>query len=318
MTFVDNISDLEYYHANPDWGCYADIITSPTDILLQAYLGTGTALVSRMTINVRTPDGTFLEDATAYFSVCWLLNGIGSVSYNYANVRCNRYSPAMKTNKCFILELINPYATSSGGTTGFHKYTQKYQLINDSIFADGVTVSVDGEVIESSLCSIGNVNGVCNPIIKISSEFDCVDAFTGDFYGRGMVLDSTGDVFTFIRQFWIEAMIRKNPTAVKRTVSINCRTQRSERTNRYLLSGFKVFPLWKMEEIEGMLLAPHLFLDGREYQSDGGTPFEQAGKPKNCIYVYKLGMELQDCYEFQSFGCTPPCTPAISYYPIAF
>ncbi len=319
MVWVDNISDLEYYNHNPDYDCYADIITSPRDILLQAFTGTGTSLFSTVTINVLSVDGTFLEDATSYFAVCWLLNPVGSVSYNYTNINCLRYSPAMIANKCFILEVIQPFAMSADGQiTGFHKYTQKYQLINTLIFARYVLVFVDGGGNLATLCSEGNTDGLCNPLIKMSCAFDCMDAFNGDFYGDGILLESSagGGAFTFIRQFYIQGMIRKLPTAIKRTVSINCRTQRAERTIKYLLSAFTSFPEWKVQEIESMLLAQHLFLDGREYQSEGGTPFEQVGKPKNCVYAYKLGMELQDCFEWQAFGCTPICSPLYYYYPI--
>jgi len=150
-----------------------------------------------------------------------------------------------------------------------------------------------------------------------------VDAYNNDFYGDGILIETmsggisgTGGAFTFTRQFWIQGMVRKLPTTIKRTISVNCRTQRTERTNKYLLSAFVAFPQWKVDEIEGMLLANHLFIDGREYQSEGGTPFEQIGKPKNCIYEYRLGMELQDCFEWQTFGCTPACTPMAFFYPI--
>src|SRR6478736_2142325 len=169
MVWVDNISDLEFFNNNPDYPCYADILTSPRDILLQAFLGTGTALFATVTINVLAPDGTFLEDATAYFTACWIYNPVGTYQYNYLNINCLRYSPAMLTNKCFILEVINPYAISGGGqVTGFHKYTQKYQIINELIFPDSVTVTTSdplgGNI--ATLCSGGNTDGLCNPLIK--------------------------------------------------------------------------------------------------------------------------------------------------------
>ncbi len=223
----------------------------------------------------------------------------------------------MLTNKCFVLEFITP------SDHAIHKYTQKYELINASIFASGVIVTYEsGGTSIATLCSDENTDGICNPLIKILSQFDCNDVFTGDFYGDGIFLGSSlghpDTPFPFVRFSWLQGMIRKLPTNIKRTVSVNCRTQRTERTNKYLLTAFVSFPLWKMEEIEGMMLANHLFVGDKQYQSEGGTPFEQVGKPKNCVYAFKLGMELQDCFEWQTFGCTPPCTPLISYYPIAF
>jgi len=320
MVLVDNISDLEYYNQN-GWPCYADIVTSPHDILLQALIQTGTtgfAAAITMTIKVLKPDGTFLEDATAYFDIVSFDNAIGTTNYQYANIRCNRYSPAMVANVCFILEITNPvYPTGT-----YHKYTQKYQLINSLIYPALIDITQEGSGFNvASLCSDENTNGSCNPLIKILAQFDCLDAYTGDYYGNSTAWLGTAGVtefFPFVRFSWLQGYVNKLPTAVKRTVSVNCRTQRTERTNKYLLSSFVSFPLWKMEEIEGMMLANHLFVGDKEYQSEGGTPFEQAGKPINCHYAYKLGMELQDCFQWQTFGCTPPCTPAISFYPIAF
>lgn len=318
MVWVDSINDLEYYHSNPDWGCYADLVTTPSDITLQAQLGTrfdGT--ISGGLIRLLAPDGTLLTaDITSYFRLCYISHTIGGVTYFYVNIRLKRYSPAMLTNICFVLDV----QISDGSGVLFHKYTQKYQILNADIYPADVVVSYAGETDNlATLCSTQTYAGVCNPIIKLTSLFDCVDAFTGDFYGDGVFLGGSTTVpFTYARFCWMEAMVRKLPTNIKRTVSINCRTQRTERTDKHVLTAFKPFPLWKMEEIEGMLMCQHLFIDDREYQSEGGTPFEQFGQPKNCVYMYKMAMELQDCFKFQMFGCTPPCTPAIFYYPIAF
>lgn len=322
MVFVDDMHDLEYYHPYPDYGCYGDIVTQPGDIMLQAQLGTSYNLSSIIApvVKVYTTDGvTLLEDASAYFNLRLLYNVIDGITYYYANLICNNYSPQMLAHICFTLRVTVPMDGS--GNNYFDKFTQKYQLLNPAeVPVVGVTVTVDGSANLATLCYSQPFTNSCVPdLVQLVWQSDCTEDFNGDFYGPGTTFyTNTAAEVNFVRLTVIEGRLKKLPTNIKRTLSINCRTQRTEKTKKFLLQGKKPFPLWKMEEIEMMLLGNRIFINGVEKQSEGGTAFTQAGPPKNCVFYYKLEMDIQDCYQWQIYGCTPSCDPPIYYFPVAF
>lgn len=325
MVFVDNISDLEFYSPNPVFDCYADIVVQPSDIMLQCQLGTSYDIANPMepVIFVCQPDGTELEDASAYFNKVIYSTVIGLTTYYYVNIVATNYSQSMIDNICFVLNVVIP--KNGSGLNYFNKWTQKYELLNgDNVPITGVVVTTDGITNIATACGSDSlITSNCKKnIVQLVWQNDCVDDYTGDFYGTGqIILSDTGTFIPFVKLSNVEAMVKTLPRTIKRTVSINCRTQRTETTQKYQLQGVNsgiAFPQWKMQEIEGMLLSNHFFIDGKEYQSEGGAPFTQLGTPQNCLYRFKLEMDLQDCYEWQVFGCTVDCTPIISYYPIAF
>jgi hypothetical protein len=330
MVLVDSIQQLDYFNPHPMWGCYAEPVIYPSDIMLQVQMGTADptigGLLTMPSVRVLKPDGTFIEDAGGSFRIRMIAANIGGTTYYYTNIVCNSYSPGMLSNGCFVLE-IKVY--NGTGAIGWHYYTQKYQIFNSAVPVTGVTIfpTTGAAYNLATLCGADPLSKTCSNYAQLVAEFDCIDSFTGDYYGDGtVVLSNTLADFTFTRLSNIAVppieggtqKLKVLPSSVKRTLSINCRTQRTERTKKYQLLGHTWFPQWKMEEIEGMLLANHLFVDGVEYQSDGGAPFTQLGEPKSGHYAYKLVMDLQDCYEWQVFGCTPQCEPMSYYYPIAF
>lgn len=311
MVFVDSIADLEYYFPNPQWGCYGDTVFEAHDILLQA---NGFEISGGYTaqISVCDPSGVFIDDATANFDTFLASFVIAGTTYYYVNVRCDSFTSYMMSARCFILRVSITDTTTT--EVVFDKYTQRYNL------APGATtfipaVIMDGESLPN--CVPGETSeGNCNRnFVKFKSTFDCIDTFTGDYYGEGNVISGTNNYpFTFERFSYIEGKIRRVPRAIKRTISINCRTQKTESTPLYLLTGNVTFPVWKVEEIEQMMLASHLYVDDVEYQSEGGTIFEQFGPTYNCQYRYKLTINLQKCFEWQIFGCVPSCESLSTYY----
>jgi hypothetical protein len=320
MVWIDTISELEYYSPNPQFGCYSDPVWHPSDIILQARypIPLNPANTIFYEINILQPDGTLIETLSTgspYFDV--LLNGqyvINGVTYNYTNIRCNNYSPGMLSNNCFVIEFK---LYDSAGTIYFDKYTQKY-ILRSAIVAPGAGgVTIAGATIDIELCLAPVGPNPCNtPNVQFVSIFDCIDTFTGDYYG-----DSIGTPggyglypFPFVKLSNIEGKFRAVPSAIKRINSINCRPQRSETTDKYLLTGNVVFPVWKMLEIQRMMLGTHLYIDSTEYKSEGGVFFEQFGRPYNCQYVYKMSIDFIGCYEWQNFGCSPVCEAQSLYF----
>lgn len=317
MIFVNQISELEYYNSTEPFGCYADAVFQPHDILLQAN-GFNITSSANTTIVVCDTAGNFIEDVTSYFDTCFCSFSIGGVLYYFVNIRCNNYSPFMVSNRCFTLNVV--VTDISPGTVVFKKWTQKYEIATAAtpVFASGV--SIDGSLLPN--CVPGNNPATCVGAVqytKFGCVFDCIDAYTGDYYAQGSVI--SGTPFTFNRECYMKAGFRDVPSEVKRTISINCRTQRTETTQKYVLNGKVAYPVWKMLEIQAMMLANHLYVDDFEFQSVGGTVFTQATKqPKNCIYFYQLSIPLQDCYKWQIFGCVPDCDTLAYYYllPVSF
>lgn len=324
MIFVSAPTDLEYYNPNADWGCYADMIMQPNDVLLQVMglpvSGFG-APIFNLTISTYKPDGVTLlsADDTAYFDYYFAKATINGVDYYYCNIRLNNYSPTMLANGCFVLYVK---ITNVGYPNAFKGYTQKYEIKNTAVIPSGVTITVGSGNNNQSIatpCGTSQAPDNCNfPYVQLTCEFDCLDTFTGDYYGDPtVILSSEGNTdFNFIRLSNIKGRFRKLPREIKTTVSINCRVQRTETTPKYTLDGIQPFPVWKMEEIENMLLSNHIFVDGVEYQLSSGSIFAQLGQPKNCVYVYKMNIPFIGCYEWQVYGCTPVCAAQTYYYAI--
>ena len=311
MVFVDSVDQLEYYFPNPQWGCYGDHVFNPYDILLQANGFTLTGGYG-ITISVCDTAGSIQQDGTANFD-SWLGTFvISGTTYYFVNIRCNEYTSYMLSNRCFALNV--QITDTSNGTIVFNKWTQKYELDSSAVVAV-TAVSLDGVPLIECVPAARGANCGIN-YIKFLSQFDCIDSFNGDYYGTATPITGIGDFpFSFARFSWIEGRIRKVPNEIKRTISINCRTQKSETTPKYLMTGGNItFPVWKVEEIEQMLLANRLFVNDEEYQSEGGTPFEQFGRPYNCQYRYKLSISMQKCLSWQIFGCKPNCDDLATYY----
>lgn len=317
MVFVDNRTDLEYYFpASPQWSCYYDAVFAPYDILLQIpslpVMSTYTA-----TINTCDASGEFIADDTANFDSYLGSFMIGGATYYFINIRCNSISAAMIGNACFTLNIV----INDGSSDVFNKYTQAYILqgaaATGTVYVPGVYIDDGFEETLLDNCVVGANSANCNvPYVKFKSTFDCFDSFLGEYYAEGAVISGVGIYpFAFYRASWLEARIKKLTTEISRTVSLNCRTQKTARTKKYQLVGAnKVFSQWKVDEIENMMLGNHLYVDDVEYQSEGGTIFEQFGRPFNCQYRFKLTMPLQDCYEWQIHGCVQTCEDLAYYY----
>lgn len=317
MIFVNNISDLQYYNTAEPWGCYGDAIFQPSDILLQANGFTPSTTLIGVIINVCDITGAFQEDATAFFDLYFGSFTIAGTTYYFLNIKGNGYSPFMESNRCFVLNVM--ITDASTGTFLFNKFTQKYEIVTvaTSVFVE--TVNIDGETYEP--CVAGSNPAICSTsgeqYVKFTSKFDCIDAFTGTWYAEGSPI--FGTPFTYVHQCYINARFRRIPTEVERTISINCRTQRTAITDQYELKGNVAFPVWKKTEIEYMLLGNKLYIDDTEFQSPRSTPFTQLQQiPKNCIYMYKMLIPFQGCLKWQIFGCVPKCSDLAAYYMFPF
>lgn len=313
MTYVDDISELEFNNRPNKWAdCYDDVVFNPSDIILQAMLP-GLPPSSwggySITVNVYKPDGTYIEDASSYFNWFWGYASIssGTDNFYYANIQCNKWSPGMIANGCFVLNInINGTIPTSGDVV-FNKITQAYRLGSNCIYPSNITITQNGNALTATDCSVRN-NNYCGRIYhKFNSYFDCQSDFTGEYHGfpTQMMGGNVTQPFGFKKTSYLEGRLYEMPRTIKRIYSLNCVFQRAETTNLYQFKPrYTVFPQFKKNEIELMLTANTLFLDDIEYRYAGDAPFTFADK---CKTEYLLLLNLQDCDTYQIFNCTTNC-----------
>ena len=323
MTWFDRIEDLQYYHQPKDVPCYCEAITYPQDMYLQGQMPAGN---NNYTINIYVYSANGLtqyEDATTYFDTYFFK--VPGIATHYFNARLRSFSPAMCAHECYILRVV---VTQNDGVTMFNKYTERYcqnnccdvarnisfeqvgfapfVISNDPAF---VSEAID-TVVAGSNSSLFIPSGSCGEqLIRIISKFDCIDNFTGDFYGTPDVIISGTPDFEYRKVTTMKGRIVRRPREITREISYNCKVQRVESTPQYLLEGFEFLPPWKMYEIEGQLHANRIYVDDfagvREYRYSGGTPMKKIG---NCYELFKLEAVMEDCTQRQVFGCKPDCT----------
>src|SRR5690606_5402149 len=102
-------------------------------------------------------------------------------------------------------------------------------------------------------------------LVRLISRFPCYDAFTGEYYAiPDDVIGGSAD-FAYTKVTSIRGRFVQRPREIVRQISYNCKLQRSESARQFLLEGYDIFPAWKMDEIEGQLHAPYLWVE-TEYQ----------------------------------------------------
>lgn len=329
MTWLNSIYDLQYYKQPKGLPCYCELIVFPSDMYLQGLLYGGNGNYT-LKLYVYSADGVAqYEDATSYFDYYF---GKMPGGQHYFNARLRAYSPAMCAHDCYI---IRAQVTSDNGLTSqviFDKYTERYcqndccDTARNISFeqtgfspdiiggdpADPTTADPTGIGIPSDLPA-SLPTGMCGePLIRLISKFDCIDNFTGEFFGSpDTIFGGMGTPFEYRKVTTLRGRIVRRPREITRELSYNCRLQRSESTAQYLLEGYEYFPPWKMYEIEGQMHANHIYVDDfntiKEYQFAGGATFSQVNK---CFELFKLQTALEDCTQRQIFGCGTGCDDA--------
>lgn len=147
MVWVDSISQLDFYNPTTvDAECYCETLLDPTDIWLQANLGTlGTDFV--FNISALTPDGNTLIEVVnpENYTIDVVLYG----GVYYGNIKFKRFSEALCNNPCFILQvrvsvLIQRQQLNSYRVV-FDKYTQRYCIDSCCLIPSGITVQTGQE-----------------------------------------------------------------------------------------------------------------------------------------------------------------------------
>lgn len=306
MIWRNSIYDLAYYNTPKGAPCYCEQLVYPSDLVLQGVLPTTLTTGFSMKIQVMSADGlTVYENASSYFNVYYFnYNGV-----TYFNLRLASYSPAMCTYKCWIL---NVYVGNN--IVLFDKWTERYCQSACCDTPRDITATIDGATITPTTVTAPALpTADCGkPLIRIRSVFDCVDNYNSDFYGTPTNVTQGTASFTFQKITNIVARFRQRPREITREISYNCNLQRSESFKPFLLESFSekgVFPAWKMDELEVMFHANHIyisdFIEEAQYQFAGGVLCEKIGLP--CWETFKLKTIIQECTIRQLFGCAENC-----------
>lgn len=308
--WFNSIAELPYYNAAIP--CYCEPLALPQDLILQRQFpkyGTNYTFSAKL----MSPDGLVeYEDITSYFSVYYFNNPVNGRLY--FNARLDRFSEQMCVKKCWIIHVI----ISVPDAILFDKYTQRYCTATCCETASGVSFSQDG------LVPATPVNTPTQPtnslfldkcgekLVRLISRFPCYDAFTGEYYAIPDDVVSGSADFAYTKVTSIRGRFVQRPREIVRQISYNCKLQRSESARQFLLEGYDIFPAWKMDEIEGQLHAPYLWVETeyqyKEVQFTGGSVFNKADGARDCTEIFKLTANLSECTIRQTFGCEEGCS----------
>lgn len=305
MIWINSISELQFYNQDPKLPCYSESLAIPSDLILQGSYTPSN--VTNFGAYLYTPDGlTIIETISSYFDVWYGINPV--TGQHFFNARLRQFTPGMCEHKCWIIRVI--ISTSDYGTV-FDKYTERYLQLDCCDTARDIDIGdalVSGNIASSNSPLVGDCG---EQLIRLVTEFDCYDNFSGDYYGIPPVVIAGNANFSLVKTTVFNGRIVRRPKNIERTISYNCRLQRSESTAPYLLEGFEMFPTWKMTEIENQLHAPNIWVEDypnlKQYQFSGGQVFDKVQNALNCMEVWKLSATLEDCTIRQTFGCPDPC-----------
>lgn len=310
MVFIDNISQLQYYHLAPDAPCYCEFLAYPSDLILQASYPAASGTLD-FAVQLLSPDGiTQLETpATTQSYFQWYfftLNGFG-----YTNIRLKTYSPAMCANKCWILRVT--ISIKSTGQVLFDKYTERYCQASCCDVPRGIEFGEgDSLVLGTPTTPITPATDCGQSLIRVEVTFPCFDAQCGDYYAIPV-----GQTWGYKKITNIPGRLVERSKEITRTISYNCNLQRAESFMPYVLESMTedgIFPYWKKRELECMFHAPEIivsdYITQNEYQFAGGPVTELIATGSLCWELFKLRVNLQTCTIRQVFGCTPGCDNA--------
>lgn len=144
------------------------------------------------------------------------------------------------------------------------------------------------------------------PVINIKGSGECNNGFV--YTGSGTVLSGSVGVTPFPYNYNLNILgnITRKPRKIDRAISKNCTTQKTTSSAIYHIEGWQIFPLWKMNEIEQLLMSKNIFIDDEEVVYRGSEVFTPVGK--SCFNMYKLGVDIEECQVQKIYGCNDECS----------
>ena len=288
--------------------CYCELLVTANDLMLQGFLDH--AIDNSWTIKIeayKTDGTTLISDITNSFTWFYATKSDGT-PYFAAMLKS---FPTILCGECFILHVV----IANGNSRIFDQWTAIYCIASCCQIATGTTIVDDtGNTIPYSsdpLPVVDNTtSGKCmRNVIRIEGIYDCEDNFGDNYYGEpGSITGGNSTGFVYRRITNLQATFFRSKREITKEISFNCHTQKVTSTKTYELQSFEVFPEWKVEELEDMLCAPYIKIDGSYFLYTGGEDPFSVINPRNCNNrLYKFKATLRDCSIWQIFGCDSPC-----------
>lgn len=307
-----DLKDLLHYHPNTGGHCYCELLVEPSDLMLQGHIPSVTS-TANVYVEAYLPDGvTLIADVISIFKGIIAIDSSGKY---YFNIQLQTFSSVL-CNTCFVLR-VRVQSADVGGTIVFDKFTQQY-CIADCCSTTGELVatsenSPEREVFNDASESV-YFDNCGQPIVRLKTTYPCFDNYSEDYYGpaitkvEGVNNPSRAD-YIFYKMTNLPGLFKRMPREVKTTLSLNCKTQKTEGTRRWMLQGSIPVPSWKMDEIEGQLSAYTILVNGKEYKMDTDTPFSKIlpYQRESVADYFNLNTTLYECRIWQVFGCGTNC-----------
>jgi hypothetical protein len=266
---------------------------SLTDLFLHSALPSD--VPGTVQVYAYSPDGlTNYGEVTTGFDIHYSMQG----GTRYFVLTANKWHAILCANPCFLLRVV---VYNQDPTPIFDKLTQLYCL--DSCCISPGTITADGTPVapidpSTDPLSTPPARNECGrPVVVLEVTYDCYDNFGG-------VFGTNPDGSPLKKRFVVEGFIKKIPRDIVRTI-VKCRVQRTEITPKYELQASEPIPDWKRQEVEAMLAAPSLTINGAPVIFTGGAPFTELF---TCSGLFRFRLPFEECVTFQRFGCGIPCS----------
>lgn len=143
------------------------------------------------------------------------------------------------------------------------------------------------------------------PVVNLKGGGGCGNGFV--YTGSGSVVVGSAGVEPFSYNYNINILgnVYRLPRKIERSIAHNCTTQKSISSRMYKVEGWQIFPLWKMNEIEELLMSKDIYIDNIKVVFKGDRVFEQVGR--SCDNMYKLNFTVEECHVQQIYGCVGDC-----------
>lgn len=315
-----NQDELQAFHPNTDGRCYCEYLLSPNDLTLQAHLPEVSG-VDVFRISFATTDGSssylfpfndygvaiVAKDSAGGYYITFRLD-------DFPSHFCGPLDPSYE-GYCFTMRL-EVFQTIGGVTrTLFDKFSQPY-CIADCCLAEGELRAGTGnnqQILRDSNAFISSATICGNPITRIQSFYDCFDA-EGNYYGKPVTIISTlfnPDVtdVPFSKVTNLQALFKPMPADIQMTIARNCKLQKSETANPWILQSMEPVPAWKMRDLEQQFRANRLLINFDEYTFTGGKAFEKIRNYQRDWRAdyFKLEGNFAECRIWNIFGCVDNC-----------
>lgn len=196
----------------------------------------------------------------------------------------------------------------AGFTFGSNGARQESSIAAES----GLVYELYGEDADGNQIDFTNAGMVCskadgqcgNDTLLIEGRFDCIAA-DGRYTGSVLPFSEDDPNIRYRYLTRLYADLIEMPADITRTISLNNKTQRTERVRRYQLISYVPLPAWQKDELETILMGSSVYIQGEEYVFTTGKPFERQAVVGTSGWWLKA--DLEQVVEKKDYSCEVIC-----------